>query len=749
MRNALRIKTMEIKAEHLSKYYQNGRFSAKGLDDATLTIPDGSFVLIKGESGSGKSTLLKVLTLQAPFDEGDLFLDGENSDLFGERKRFLLFRDRMAYVPSDGDLIEGLSALDNCVLPLLAAGTDFRSAKRKARSCLALCGISGKAGRKPKRLSGGERIRVSVARAVASGKEVLAFDEVTGNLDKKSADEVVRLVLSISEGRTILWVSHSPEGVASCASEIITLSGGKIAIEERGGRDGNPPARPRAGEGNASKPKGLAWLMAKLALGRPGKTAADFLSSFLLAASLILSCHFSSFVSKEAMGEAQVDYTFSSRMGNRLLVESSSSGEPVLSLPTSSFCDQGNVFGDLFFKASLGSRAEQKFTFPSRMAVQPILPPEAAPIMGSSGEDGFYLLIGDSSIKRGQLDFDVFEKHIGETFSLYESSLFSSGFDVAPCHLRFSGAYFLSKASFYSDGNDYSMYIPTPSIPPLRDYLLRELSAEKEGAMGKSAVYEGNLKPSGMRIGLGDGTFSELLTKEDYVSKKTQWESANQKAFPEGGVAFAESFKNAPGPFLVFRGSRIPLSSFGTDEVRYLGWPFRDGDCYLSDSVLKSKAVSLSLESSLFFESEEKLAEAEAAAAGAGMISRRASEGAATYPSGDSESKGIALLVGAAALAFSLLVYLLTRAIGRKFFRRGASERLCLLHNGFPRLWIRIGESASLAVSYLLFAPTLLAAYAWLVPGAKGLLSGRWGFFAGSLAAFFVLALMPPSKGEK
>ncbi|MBN1857485.1 MAG: ABC transporter ATP-binding protein, partial [Dehalococcoidia bacterium] len=195
----------------------------------------GAFVAIMGASGSGKSTLLNVMGGVDRISEGEVTFDGERFDTLSEEELTLFRRGRLAYVFQQYHLVSSLTVLENVMLPLVfrgAGGDDTRAVNMLKR-----VGLEHRAAHRPSELSGGEQQRVAVARALVNDPALILADEPTGNLDRKSGREVMKLFVELNEeGRAIVMVTHNPE-IARCAREIVELSDGHIVsrslVEDR------------------------------------------------------------------------------------------------------------------------------------------------------------------------------------------------------------------------------------------------------------------------------------------------------------------------------------------------------------------------------------------------------------------------------------------------------------------------------------------------------------------------------------
>ena len=199
-----------------------------------LDVADGEFVAVMGPSGCGKSTLLNLVAGLDIADEGSIVIAGE--EITGRDVDWLakMRRRRIGIVFQFFNLLEGMSALENVVLPALLAGARRKAAEGRARGLLDLLGLGDKAESMPPVLSGGQRQRLAIARALANEPTLLLADEPTGALDSDGGREVLELFRRLHrEGRTIVMVTHSHE-VATGAGRIVQIRDGRV-FEPGGG----------------------------------------------------------------------------------------------------------------------------------------------------------------------------------------------------------------------------------------------------------------------------------------------------------------------------------------------------------------------------------------------------------------------------------------------------------------------------------------------------------------------------------
>ncbi|MCB1017537.1 MAG: ABC transporter ATP-binding protein [Acidimicrobiales bacterium] len=200
----------------------------RALRGADLDVAAGEFVAIMGPSGCGKSTLLNLVAGLDLADEGTIVLDGE--EITGRDEDWLaaMRRRHIGIVFQFFNLLEGMTALENVVLPAMIAGTRRRTAETRARDLLDLLGLGDKASETPAVLSGGQRQRLAVARALANEPTLVLADEPTGALDTDGGQEVLELFRRLhADGQTIVMVTHSDE-VAAGADRIVGMRDGRV-----------------------------------------------------------------------------------------------------------------------------------------------------------------------------------------------------------------------------------------------------------------------------------------------------------------------------------------------------------------------------------------------------------------------------------------------------------------------------------------------------------------------------------------
>ena len=221
---------MFLEVNHLEKSFQT-RFSkekTQALRDVNFIAEEGEFIAIMGESGSGKTTLLNILaTLEKP-SSGEVVLEGKKISTIKEQQLAEFRRDHLGFVFQDFNLLDTLSVRDNIFLPLVLGRYKYGEMAKRLKALAPKLNIEDLLNKQPFELSGGQKLRVAVARALITNPKLILADEPTAALDSKNSDGLLELFEQINnEGQTILMVTHSSL-VASHASRVLFIKDGQI-----------------------------------------------------------------------------------------------------------------------------------------------------------------------------------------------------------------------------------------------------------------------------------------------------------------------------------------------------------------------------------------------------------------------------------------------------------------------------------------------------------------------------------------
>ncbi len=219
---------VELRGVHRS--YQLGETHVHALRGVNLSVMEGDFTALIGASGSGKSTLLNMVgTIDSP-DKGDVIVDGKNVGHLSENEKSLLRNEKIGFVFQSFNLVPVLSILENVELPLLVRNT-LSKEERKARALEVLkdVGLESYAEHRPDQLSGGQRQRVAIARALVTHPKLVLADEPTANLDSKTTNSIIDLLLELNQKKkvTFLFCSHD-EKLVQRVSKVVHIQDGLI-----------------------------------------------------------------------------------------------------------------------------------------------------------------------------------------------------------------------------------------------------------------------------------------------------------------------------------------------------------------------------------------------------------------------------------------------------------------------------------------------------------------------------------------
>ena len=219
-----------IELKNVNKIYKTGRVGVNALKDVSLKIEQGEFLAIMGPSGSGKSTLLHILGFLDKPDSGTYLFGKTDVTGLGDEE-LAIWRNRLVgFIFQQFHLLSRMTALENTEIPLIYAGK--RRLKEKAHENLEEVGLGQRELHRPNELSGGEQQRVAIARALVNDPVIILADEPTGNLDTKSAEEIITILQRLNQkGKTILMVTHERE-IAQHAKRIVFMRDGRIVSDE-------------------------------------------------------------------------------------------------------------------------------------------------------------------------------------------------------------------------------------------------------------------------------------------------------------------------------------------------------------------------------------------------------------------------------------------------------------------------------------------------------------------------------------
>ncbi len=222
-----------VETDSLTKHYQMGQEVVRALDGVSLRVGRGEFVGLVGTSGSGKSTLLNLIAGLDRSTSGTLRVFDRDLGAMTRRELSRHRRSEVGMIFQSFNLVPTMTARENVALAMVFAEVQRSARDRRADDLLEQVGLADRRKHRPRELSGGEQQRVSIARALANDPDLLLADEPTGNLDSRTAREILALLKSLNAGgsRTVVMVTHDLTLASTCATRTVTLFDGRVVPE--------------------------------------------------------------------------------------------------------------------------------------------------------------------------------------------------------------------------------------------------------------------------------------------------------------------------------------------------------------------------------------------------------------------------------------------------------------------------------------------------------------------------------------
>ena len=224
-----------LEVRNVKKVYTTrlGANQVQALSNVNFSVEDGEYVAIMGESGSGKTTLLNILAALDRPTAGEILLNGKNTVEIKNKELSAFRRNNLGFVFQDFNLLDTFSLKDNIFLPLVLSGEQYPQMMQKLEPIAKKLEITHLLEKYPYEVSGGQKQRAAVARALITQPQLILADEPTGALDQKTGHEVLELLKEINKsGKTVIIVTHD-EGIAKMTDRIITISDGRIVGDSK------------------------------------------------------------------------------------------------------------------------------------------------------------------------------------------------------------------------------------------------------------------------------------------------------------------------------------------------------------------------------------------------------------------------------------------------------------------------------------------------------------------------------------
>lgn len=303
-----------IELKNVNKFYTNNGITNIGLHNISLNLSKNEIVVITGESGSGKSTLLNVITKIDNFDEGEIYYKGNETAYFSISEMDDFRKNKVGFIFQNYNILDSYTVLDNVMLPLLLKGMPKNDARAQAMLLIKKVGLAGREKHRGTKLSGGEKQRCVIARALASDCEILACDEPTGNLDSETAREIINLIKEVANDKLVLIVTHNFPEVEDIATRVLKMADGKIVediVIETKEQDENIELN----LDYVPLPKKVIWNVAKNnMLFTPRKTILASIMFFVIAFCFLFICQLVVTLMKQDMVYSEFNNTFENHL---------------------------------------------------------------------------------------------------------------------------------------------------------------------------------------------------------------------------------------------------------------------------------------------------------------------------------------------------------------------------------------------------------------------------------------------------
>ncbi|TQQ83897.1 ABC transporter ATP-binding protein [Peptacetobacter hominis] len=221
-----------LEVRNLYKSYKTGSKIYPVLHDVNISINDGEFVSIMGASGSGKTTLLNCISGFISYEKGEIILNGKRLKDLSEEEISVVRNENLGFVFQDFMLLDGLTVFENICMPRIIQNGDWRKMEKEANKLLEIFNISEISDKFPVEISGGQKQRTAVARALINEPNIILADEPTGNLDSKSSESVIKSFIEVKKrlGVTVFMVTHDSIAASYC-DRVIVMKDGRVFKE--------------------------------------------------------------------------------------------------------------------------------------------------------------------------------------------------------------------------------------------------------------------------------------------------------------------------------------------------------------------------------------------------------------------------------------------------------------------------------------------------------------------------------------
>lgn len=474
-----------IELKDLSKIYSKDGALTVGIQNVNLEFDAGEFVAITGESGSGKTTLLNVIGGIDTYEEGDLYINGENTSYYTSNEWEDFRRKYISYVFQDYKIIDDFTVLENIEL-VLSDIEHKKERKRIAHQVIEKVGLGEYINKKAGHLSGGQKQRVSIARAIAKDSKILLADEPTGNIDAEASHEIIKLLYELSTDKLVLIVTHDIEEVRNYITREVCISDGDIKydtiIKSESGRDDISLENKISTKRDRSYLDGLSlgW---KLFRSMPKLTS--YLCFLLVLASLSVFS-FTSLIGMLIKSEYHIENNIFSEYENRLIVMNKD-GKPISA-------DEANELGQKSGATSFLHCDLLYDAFSERQWIEFVKEP--GNYISQNDDIPFNIIQGTSndSLDVGRFPETVSECMLSIPYSL--SDYYGEDSILIPTIIANEIEYKIVGIDYYTDNNIVGRIILTPeghkinsAIAYIGKYLSGTIQSEYQNSSDEEMIY--------------------------------------------------------------------------------------------------------------------------------------------------------------------------------------------------------------------------------------------------------------------
>jgi len=306
-----------LKLDNISKYYSSQETVTQALNKINLSFKNGEFVVITGESGSGKSTLLNVISGLDTYEDGELYINGEETSHYAQEDWEQYRKHYIGFVFQNFNIIDAYTVYQNVYVALTVQGYDKVTRKARALELIDKVGLSSHKNHRASKLSGGQKQRVSIARALAKDAPVIVADEPTGNLDTETGKQIIELLKSISKDKLVIMVTHDYASVKDYASRTVRLFDGEV-VEDKTLKQVESKPMIKQKKAYHINPKNLVGIAFRNILSMPKKTIFTLLISLFIVT--VFALNYGSYVEQSnALGQTYHPY-FNNNTEQRVIV---------------------------------------------------------------------------------------------------------------------------------------------------------------------------------------------------------------------------------------------------------------------------------------------------------------------------------------------------------------------------------------------------------------------------------------------